>query len=227
MASESQRQQELLNSGYLNTLGVVRQDIDLDPKSGEVVFAYWMGELIKELQKGLNNQGIGYGGYKAEITASGALSASIKLEYIKMNSLAFSGRGRMLFYGDFVEKGVKGVGPGNINTTSPYSFKNKYVSTSMRTALVKWMQEKNDLSDMVTKKGIMGAHADENGVRPNVESKAHAIGESIKKKGLRARPFKQKALDKIVAGLKRDLGAALAKDIAFNIKVNIDSLKGI
>ncbi|WP_343668719.1 hypothetical protein [Chitinophaga sp.] len=186
-----------------------------------------MGELIKELQKGLNNQGKGYGGYKAEITASGVLSASIKLEFVKMNSLAFKGRVSMLYYGDFVDKGVKGVGPGNKNTSSPYSFKNKYVPESMRNALVKWLQEKNDLSDRVTKKGIMGAHADENGVRPNVNAIAAAIGTIVKQKGLAARPFKQKALDRIVEGLKRDLGAALAKDIAINIKVNIDSLKGI
>jgi len=222
MASESQKQKSLLDSGFLDNLGSSRQaDLKLD--NVERIFVKWMGILITQLQKNLNNESKGAGGYNAEITASGELSASIRLEYSRVGA-GLVGKIYMADYADFVDKGVKGIGPGNRNTTSPYSFKKASVSRSFRDALIKWIGDKNITIYPETSKGLLGPDT-----RKKLSNKiaaqnlATAIGRGIKKKGLRARNFKQVSVEAIQEGMMKEIRMALATDI--KIDINLSALK--
>lgn len=220
MASEAQKQKQLIDSGFLEGLGGSKEK---EPAfdSAEKVFVKWMGLLITELQKNLNNEGIGMGGYSAEITASGALSESIHLEY-RRTGAAFEGRIYMLDYADYVDKGVQGIGPGSKNTTSPYRFRTPGTSKNMRDALVKWIAEKNVLSTITTNKGLLGPHTQQKlQNKIAAQSLAEAIGRSIKRKGLKARPFKSVSVDAIVEGMNKEMAKALVQDIKIDINLSV------
>lgn len=214
MATEAQRQIKLLESGFLDSLGSNDNTLELD--AVEEVFVKWMGQLVEALQRNLNTAVNG-----REITASGALSASVRFEYRK-DGKGYTGEVYMLDYADYVDKGVKGVGPGNKNTTSPYSFKSWFPSENMRNALLLWIREKSVLQDVTAPKGLLGKNT--RGYLRNKDRRndlATAIGISIKRKGLSARNFKAVSVDEIMEGMKADLAKAMAKDIAVSINTSV------
>lgn len=214
MASEAQKQQNLLDSGFLDNLGSKDSELLLDATEG--VFVKWMGKLVEALQQNLNTANNG-----REITASGALSSSIRFEYKKQGK-GYVGEVYMLDYADFVDKGVKGLGPNNRNTTSPYSFKTVFPSKNMKNALLLWVREKNVLSDITAPKGLLGKHT-----RSYLRNKdrandlATALGISIKRKGLVATNFKEASVDQILGAMRTELAAAAAKDIVVNINLGV------
>lgn len=215
MASEGQRQANLLNSGFLNSLG---QDNDtLVLNEVEEVFVKHMGRLLEVMQERLNtarNDG-------TEITASGNLSESIKMEY-HVAGTGFQALFYMAYYADFVDKGVQGVGPNNENTTSPYHFKFAYPTANHQAALLLWVRQKPNVSDITRPKGLLGKHTRAY-LRNEDRRKALvvAIGIASKRRGLKARPFKAESIDEIMGAMTKEIAQATAKDIKFSIDTSV------
>jgi len=211
MATEAQRQQQLLSSGWLDKIGQGNDVLELDQV--EQVFVKWMGRLVEALQKNINSPN----GKGQEITASGALSESIRFEYSK-NGVGYQGVVYMVDYADFRDKGVQGIGPNSKNTTSPYKFRTAFPSKNMQNALLMWVREKNLLSEITAPKGLLGKNT-RNYLRNKDRSRqlVIALGKSIKQHGIEASNFKQVSVDEILQGMTQELAEAMVGDIVLSI----------
>lgn len=215
MASEAQKQQRLLSSGFLNNLGSNIPELELNEV--EKILVKFGSVMVEALQRNINTPGAN----GREITASGELSASIRFEY-RQQGLGYVAEWFMTDYADFRDKGVQGVGPNNRNTTSPYRFKTAFPSKNMQNALLLYVREKNLLSDITAPKGLLGKNTRrilKNKDRRN--TLAVAMGISIKRKGIEASNFKQKSIDEVM----EDMTAELAKAMAMDIKISINMSK--
>lgn len=206
MANEAQKQRQLLESGWLDQLGQDRVPLSLN--NVEAVFQKHMGDLLLALQRNVNEPGPD----GREITASGNLSASMRVEYTISNT-SYEAIFYMADYSDFRDKGVQGIGPGNNNTTSPYKFKTAFPSRNMQEALLLYIRQKNVLSDIRAPKGLQGVG--------NPRSLAIAMGRAIKRHGIKASNFKKASLDEVMDKLRTDMEKVLAKDIVLNINASM------
>ncbi|WP_212005757.1 hypothetical protein [Chitinophaga sp. HK235] len=215
MATEAQRQRNIIDSGFLDNVGAARTT-PLQLNNVEQIFVKWMGLLVEALQRNLHAVNGG-----REINAGGNLSESIRFEY-RVSGRDYIGEVYMADYADYVDKGVQGIGPNSRNTTSPYKFKTAFPSKDMQNALILWVRQKHVLSDATAPRGLMGRNTRgylRNKVRRN--TLAIALGISIKRHGTRATNFKQISVDEIMDGMKRELAAAMAKDIRININTDL------
>lgn len=215
MATEAQRQKQLLSSGWLDKIGTGNETLELNEV--DKVFVKWMGRLLEALQKNINNPGAD----GKEITASGNLSQSIRFEYTQ-NGTSYEALFYMAYYADYRDKGVQGIGPNSKNTTSPYKFKTAFPSKNMQEALLMWVREKNLLTDITAPKGLLGKNTKR--VLKNKDrsrSLVFALGRSIKQRGIAASNFKEVSVNEIMDGMRQELAQALAADIA----VSIDTAK--
>lgn len=215
MATEAQRQKQLLASGWLDKIGTGNDVLELN--SVEQIFVKWMGQLVEVMQQKINSPNA----KGQEITASGELSQSIRFEYQQAGK-GYEGLVYMVDYADYRDKGVQGIGPNSKNTTSPYKFKTLFPSRNMQNALLMWVREKNVLSDITAPKGLLGKHT-RNFLRNKNRARelAIAIGIGVKKHGIEAGNFKQASVDEIMEGMMKELGEAMAADV----KVSIDTAK--
>lgn len=215
MASEAQRQKQLLASGFLDTLGQGNDTLELNEV--EKIFVKWVGRLVEVMQERLNtlrNDG-------TEITASGRLSQSIRFEY-EVAGTGYEAQIYMSPYADYVDKGVQGVGPNNQNSTSPYRFRYAFPTKRHREALIAWVREKNLTTDVTAPKGLLGKHTRaylRNETRR--QSLAMAIGIASKRRGLKARPFKAESVEEVLSAMTKEIAAATAKDIKVNIETSL------
>lgn len=215
MATEAQKQLNLLDSRFLDSLGTSRGDLVMTET--EKIFVETMGELVERLQYNLNTPGAN----GQEITASGGLSESIHFEY-SIAGRGFHGEIYMAGYADFVDEGVRGLGPNNRNNTSPYSFKHRFPSRNMQKDLILWVREKNVISDVTAPKGLLGKHT-RNYLRNKDRRNDLAIrlGMSILQKGTRATRFKEVGVEDILQRLTQKLASALAVDVKVNIVTSL------
>lgn len=213
MATEAQRQRQLIDSGFLDNVGANEPDIELNEV--EKIFVQYMGQLLEAMQRRVNTPGSD----GREITASGELSESMRFEYT-VDGFAYEALFYMADYADYRDKGVQGVGPNNTNTTSPYRFKSAFPSKQMQKALLLWVREKANLEDKTAPKGLKGKYT-RNYLR-NKDRRNQlviGIGIGIKRHGIKPGNFKEASIEEIMADMLAALGKALAKDI----KVSIDT----
>lgn len=216
MASEAQQQQKLINSGALANIGQAR-GTDLTLTAVEEVFKLYMGKLVQELTRRVDEPVDG-----KEISASGNLSSSIRFEY-SVAGTEYVGKIFMADYADYQDKGVRGVGPNNRNMTSPYKFKFATPSKAHVDAIEKWMREKNTIAIVTAPKGLHEKVKGGKGlkdIQPVPQTLAYIIARASKMHGLAARNFKQGAVNSVMPAFS----AALAKAMAKDVKVNIDTV---
>ncbi|MBV7534058.1 hypothetical protein [Chitinophaga sp. sic0106] len=212
MATETQRQQALIDDGFLDNLGTDSgSDLDLTPV--EKIFVKWMGQLLLAFQNNLNTLKDG-----REISASGNLSESIRVEY-NFEGNAYEAVFYMADYADYVDKGVRGIGPNNRNNTSPYRFKHAFPSKNMQKALLLWVRQKNIVENNMPQKGLKGRFT-RNYLRNKMRAQDLAIrlGVGILRHGTRATNFKQESLDEVMAQMEAEMQKALSNTIVVNIQ---------
>jgi hypothetical protein len=205
MASEGQRQQDLINSGFLDNLGSKDPGLQLD--TVEQVFVKYMGKLVQRLTDRIDQAGPD----GREISATGNLSSNIRFEYTK-SATRYVGQIFMPDYADFVDKGVRGLGGDNRNTTSPYRFRFLRPSKKHVAAIEQWIKDKNNLAIVTAPKGLTDIAAQQ-------KSLAYIFAASARRKGLKATNFKRGVLDDIMPDFARDIGKAMGKDIAVSIRL--------
>lgn len=221
MASEAQRQQQLIESGLLNGLGSVNAGLKLD--GVEKVFVKYMGILVERLQDNLNKEHAVPGGFTASSIGTGALSSSIRFQYKKMGQ-TYVGDIYMLDYADYIDQGVKGIKSTYPSSAgSPYQFKTAFPSKKMQASLILWVRAKNIFDKHTSPIGLL-RHKTKQALSTKVKqtSLAIAIGMGIKRKGIYGTHFKSVSVDSIMSEMNAELAKAAAHDISINIKTSLN-----
>jgi hypothetical protein len=153
---------------------------------------------------------------------TGSLASSIRFETTEtVNGIIIE-----VFVNDyykFVDKGVRGVGPGNKNNTSPYKFRYANPSKSHIEAMRGWIR-RNGLKSRakdVQKYGRIGREKRQ----PEDMRLAQIIARSIKMKGLKRTGFWEDSINETFKDFDIKMAEALGIDIAVNLKNMVKEIK--
>jgi hypothetical protein len=179
----------------------------IDTNSVEVVLIEWGAMFIQECRANLR---------ATKSINSGALSSNEGIRPTVENSNGvYTLSVTLLDYYDFLNKGVRGVKESSKAPGSPYSYKTLKVSYDMMGSIRKWMIRKNlqrTLKEKTFKPRKPKTFAETS------NSAAYAMAVGIKKKGIKATHFFDKALDKVYPELAPMLAKALSEDVVAVIK---------
>ena len=193
----SKSQAAALADGFMDQLG--EEKAGLQPKETFTELFLLAGELIEDAQKNLN---------QTNSVASGGLSKSLQTgEPYEHGDTVFIDIG-MSFYGDFVNKGVKGTKSG----AGLYSFKSEFPSTSMVKALQKGINRAKKSTTNVNRSKTVSKNEIKN-VKISDIDKAYGAARNIKMYGIKANGFLDKAIAKTRSKIASRLGSALSIDI--------------
>lgn len=207
--SQGKRQQNLLNSGFLDLLAEDKSasiPIDLDAISGTLIdMAIQYAELARE------NLGL------ADRVATGALADSIIPTEVMIFGSVYQVEISVASYYKFVDEGVKGWADTK-GGSSPYQFKKTFPSKKMVTAIRKWV-----IREGLKGKGKENAHkkaSKRDQARAKISDTstqtATGISMAIKKNGLRPSHFWSRTQDEMTRRIKEEMGKALKIDIINN-----------
>jgi hypothetical protein len=126
-------------------------------------------------------------------------------------------------YYKFVDKGVRGVGRGNINTTSPYKFRTLNPSKSHQNAIRKWLKN-NDVKSRATDVKKYGAVGREQR-QPTDTTLAFLVARKIKRVGLPYTGFWEKSIDAVFKDFDVKMSQALGIDIRVNLENMVKEIK--
>lgn len=197
-------QAEALADGFIDSIGSGSKD-DLRPRKTFTEFFLMAGELAQDAVKNLNSQ---------KKNSSGALSESITIDEPTQKGKTVSIDISMLFYGKFVNSGVKGTRSGS--STAGYQFRNEFPSENMVKAIEDWIGRAKLSTRSVKKYKGYGSHEIKNKKIAELEV-AYAVAKSVKIQGLKPTGFMDKAILKTQGKIKDRLGAALKIDIINSI----------
>jgi hypothetical protein len=142
---------------------------------------------------------------------TGVLADSIQFEAVKFLGGVYSVDINVLDYYRFVNKGVKGTQGG---PSSPYAFKNNFVSKSFMLSIRKWLIRHGLKSNSrPAQKNPLGTEKKTRSFTESSNAMAYAVATSIKKKGLKPTGFWDKAETTTQAQMEKQLGNAFAIDI--------------
>ena len=126
-------------------------------------------------------------------------------------------------YYKFVDKGVRGVGRNNINTTSPYRFRYLNPSKSHVAAIRKWIA-RNGIKSRAADVQKYGAVGRENR-QPQDVRLAKIIARSIKSKGLRRTGFWTDSISETFKDFDVKMSQALGIDVRVNLENMVKEIK--
>jgi len=126
-------------------------------------------------------------------------------------------------YYKFIDKGVKGIGRNNKNTTSPYKFRTLNPSQSHVNAIRKWIN-RNGIKARATDVKKYGAVGRENR-QPQDKSLAYIIARSIKSKGLERTGFWTDSIEQTFKDFDVKMSQALGIDIRVNLENMVKEIK--
>ena len=199
MKSISQSQAEAVSSGLLSTQGANKVDFKPAKLLSQVLLI--AGSIVKEAQVNLN---------KTNSNASGVLSDSLDISDPTQEGSVFKCEIKMQYYGQFVNKGVKGVKSGSSN--AGYSFKNLGVSKAFITSLERGKEKAGaKIRNTNTSKTI--SQNEKKNAKISEITSAWGAAINIKKLGIKPTGFMDKAVSTIGAKVDKQLGIALKIDI--------------
>lgn len=202
--SISKSQAAALAEGFLDTLGSEKEGFA--PRNTLTELFLLAGELIEEAQDNLN---------RTNHNASGKLSESLVADEPTQNGSTVRIDVLMNFYGQFVNKGVKGTRSGS--STAGYSFKTEGVSKNMAKALAEWVARGKASTRTVTKYKGYGKHEKKNKTIAQYDN-VYGLCRSIKQLGLKPSGFLDKAVKTTADKVSDRLGAALRIDVIDGLK---------
>lgn len=194
MSSFASAQASALAEGFLDSIGGSKEEFQ--PRDTLSQLFILAGELIEDAQNNLNAD---------RSNASGNLSDSIQARDPVASNGIIQIDIEMLFYGQFVNKGVKGTKSGQ----GLYSFKYDMPSRDMVTAFQQYMRSARAKIGNV--KSPIG-HEIKNKAVSDISS-AFAMARATKQHGIKATGFMDKAIDTTNAKVQDKLGNALAIDV--------------
>lgn len=194
----SKSQAQAIAEGFLDSLGSGKEGLEpLNSFSELIIIA---GELIEDAQGNLN---------RSNSIASGKLSASLVAEEPTLNGKTLEIRILMNEYGQYVNKGVRGLKAGQ----GVYQFKYPNASLKMIEALKAYLQRATRSTATVKKYKGHGKNERKNKKLSTISS-AYALGRSIKQTGIKPTGFLDKAIAKSSAKMGDRLLVALVNDVS-------------
>ena len=193
--SINKAQAAALADGFVDSVSNDTKD-GLRPRETLTGLFLLAGEFIEDTQKNLGNS-----------NASGELSKSLKLNEPVKSAGTVKVDVLMNFYGQYINKGVKGVKGG----TGEYSFKTLFPSRKMVEALEKSISRAKKSSRNTSSKAK--SKGDQKNRSISNTSKAWGAAVNIKKYGITATHFVDKAAITTSAKVSEKLGHAFKIDI--------------
>lgn len=194
--SINRSQAEALADGFLNNVG---DDKGFRPKEVYTELILLAGELLISAQNNLN---------ATNSNASGKLSASLEVQEPQQSGSILKTDVTMLTYGQYVNKGVKGV----VSGQGKFSFKNLGVSKKMIASLIQSKSKaSNKISSTNTKKSISRNEKKNQSISDIASVFGAAV--NIKKFGIKPTGFIDKAIVTTEQKVQDRLGKALKVDI--------------
>ncbi len=201
--SISKAQASALAEGFLDSVGSGSKD-DLQPRETFTEVILIAGEMVEDAQKNL---------IKSNSNASGELSKSLVANEPQVKGSVLSIDIEMLYYGLFVNKGVKGTQKGS--SKAGYKFTKDAPSTEFTDSIKAWLKHAKK-STRNTGKQTFGANEKKNASLAD-ESKAWVIARSIMRRGIKPTGFFDKAAQKAKKKYSERLGKALEIDVITSI----------
>lgn len=198
----SKSQALALADGFLDNVGTDDKD-ELQPRETFSELFLLAGEFIEDAQHNLN---------QTNTNASGKLSASLHLGEPREVGSTVSVDVMMNFYGDFVNKGVKGTKSGQ----GKYQFRSPFPSPKMVEALKKGINRAKKSTTNVNRSKSTSRNEIKN-VRISDIDKAYGAGRNIKMYGIKPTGFIDKAVVSTARKVQDRLGAAFEIDILNSI----------
>lgn len=177
---------------------------ELQPKETFTELFLLAGELVEDAQENLKS---------SQSNASGGLSESIQILDPTQSGNVVSCSIEMLFYGKFVNSGVRGTKEGT--STAGYAFKTEYPNKKMALSLLKGIRlARNSTRNSSKSKTVSGNEA-KNFKISEIEGKRGAYGaaRNIKMYGIKPTGFMDKAIKTATDKADERLGAALKIDV--------------
>lgn len=171
----------------------------LQPKETLSEFFQVVGEIIDQAQKNL---------IKSNSNAGGQLSKSIIADEPTLNGNILSTNIEMLFYGQFVNDGVKGTKSGK----GLYKFKSEYPSKDMVSALLKGINRAKKSTTNVSRTKTVSGNEKKN-VKISDIAKAYGAARNIKMFGIQPTGFMNDAIAFGRSQIAARLGLALEIDV--------------
>lgn len=193
--SINKAQADALAEGFLDDIG--SSEDDFQPKESVSVLLQLAGVIIDNAQQNLNN---------SNTNASGKLSESIEAEEPVTGNGFIQQDISMAFYGQFVNKGVRGTKGGR----GIYSFKNDKPGGKMVASISKYIKEAR--SKIGTEPKGRGKNESKNAAVAERQS-AYAMARSVKQHGIKPTLFMDKAIDDIDKIIDERFGEALVIDV--------------
>lgn len=194
--SIAKQQAKALAEGFLDNIGSKEE---LQPRETFSEIILLAGELVESAQDNLN---------KSNSNASGNLSSSIQLSEPEIGGRTFKVDVYMNFYGQFVNKGVKGTKSGS----GLYAFKHDFPSMSMIDAIRQWIKSGKLKTTNTNAKKTISRNEKKNASIGQLDN-AFAVARSIKQHGIKPTGFLDKAVDTTTTKVKDRLGLALKIDV--------------
>lgn len=192
-----------LADGFLDGLGTEKDGLQPRESFSEIILL--AGELIESAQDNLNS---------SNSNASGGLSSSLIAGEPVQVGTAMSIDMLMNFYGQFLNKGVKGTKSGS--STAGYSFKYDKPSRKLVDAIAAWQKAGKASTTNTNAKKSTSRNEKKNASIAAIDG-AYAIARSIVQKGLKPTGFLDKAILTTQDKVADRLGAALRVDIINSI----------
>lgn len=191
--SISKSQAKALADGFLDNLGSGKDGLVPRETLSEIFVI--AGEFIEDAQNNLNN---------TRSNASGNLSRSLKI----VNPTAKGLDIEMDFYGQFVNKGVKGTKSG----TGLYVFKSDMPGKKMIASIEQWIKKAKRKSTNVNGKKTTSAYEKKNKSLSEIDN-AFAVARSVLQHGIKATGFIDKAAHSTATRLSERIGNAFVIDV--------------
>jgi hypothetical protein len=193
--SISKAQAEALADGFLDDIGTGNPN-ELQPRETISELLLLAGELVEDAQKNLDN---------TKSNASGELSKSIEANEPTTAPGLIQIDIEMNFYGQFVNKGVKGTKEGS----GLYAFKSDMPGRKMLKSIEQYIKDAK--SKLRSVKQHIGYENKNKGVSD--ANSAFAMARAVKQHGIKPTFFMDKAINDTDKKVSERLGDALAIDV--------------
>jgi hypothetical protein len=202
--SINESQAEILASGFLSNAGSDKSIFKPVKLLSKVLLI--AGSIVKEAQANLN---------KSNSNSTGELSESMGISDPIQEGSIVACDVTMLYYGNFVNKGVKGVKSGHSN--AGYAFKNLGVSKAFIASLERGKSKAgNKITSTNINKTI--SNNEKKNAKISDVSSLYGAAVNIKKYGIKPNGFMDKAVDTINSKVEKQLGIALKIDIENSLR---------
>ncbi len=191
--SINKAQAKALADGFLDNIGSGKDGLVPRETLSEIFLI--AGEFIEEAQDNLN---------RTNSNASGNLSRSLAI----VNPTAKGLDIEMDFYGQFVNKGVKGTKSGS----GLYAFKGDIPGSKMIKSIEQWIKRGKRSSRNVNKKKTTSANEKKNKSISEIDN-AFAVARSVMQKGIKATGFIDKAAATTAKKMSDRIGEAFSIDV--------------